>query len=87
MRINIAKEVGAVLMALMESQPPERFPQDLAIVNFGLHYQPDKRLRDDVELFHREWMVNKVRGGRHMAAANALHDSIHCTYASSGSAS
>ena len=59
-RINIAKEVVTVLMALIESQPPERFTRDLAIVNFGLHYRPDKRLRNAVNSFHAGWAEHRV---------------------------
>ena len=79
MRINIAKEVVAVLMALAESQPPERFTRDLAIVNFGLHYGPDKGLKNDVDAFHRGWIENKVRPRRHVSAAYA-HSSYSFAY-------
>ena len=60
-RINEAKEMGTVLMALMESQPPERFVRDLAIVNFGLHYRPDQRLKNDVGSLHSIWSAHRVR--------------------------
>lgn len=68
-----------MLTALAESQPPERFTRDLAIVNFGLHYRPDKRLRNDVDAFHRGWIENKARLRRHVSAEYALH-CFRCKY-------
>ena len=57
-RINEAKETVAVLEALAASQPG--LPQDLAVVNFGLHYKADQRLANDVAWFHAEWLAHKV---------------------------
>lgn len=59
-RINEGKETNEVLAALMVSQPPDRFPSDLAVVNFGLHYRPDQRLRNDVTNFFNFWAASKV---------------------------
>lgn len=59
-RINEGKETNDVLAALMVSQAPDRFPRDLAVVNFGLHYRPDQRLRDDVTNFYNFWAASKV---------------------------
>ena len=59
-RINEEKEMKEVLVALTVSQPADRFPRDLAVVNFGLHYKPDQKLRDDVTDFFNFWAASKV---------------------------
>lgn len=82
-RINDGKDVGNILEALMDSQSPEQFPRDLAIVNFGLHYQPGTRLRDDVAQFHSMWATHREKlptmiwrdvSVQHFATAKGAYD-------------